>query len=230
MAGTYVAFGAAVIIVGLGLFYRYLQYRQARPAPPPIPVLHDRPAPPPPEPINRPLVEAERRYAELKRQFDDGTISVHEFNAQRHQLMVQDDEGRWWAKSPINDEWNYYDGSAWVPGTPSGYQEVTSEPTDSPAQTLSPPPPKNGENGHLQDREMEGPARQDAERGTGRPRSRPRSRLPSTEDIRPVIQGVVTIVGLGVGFWIILGGGYPQSTEQWATGLIGLVVGFWLKA
>jgi hypothetical protein len=62
-------------------------------------------------------------------------------------LMVQDDEGRWWAKSPINDEWNYHDGSAWVPGTPSGYQEVTSEPTDSPAQTLSPPPPKGVENG-----------------------------------------------------------------------------------
>jgi hypothetical protein len=94
--------------------------------------------------------EAERRYDELKRQFDVGTVGVHEFNAQRQQLMVQDDEGRWWAKSPTNDEWNYYDGSAWVPSTPPGYQEVTSEPTDLPAQTPSPPHPKgveNGENG-----------------------------------------------------------------------------------
>jgi hypothetical protein len=60
--------------------------------------------------------EAERRYAELKRQFEAGTIGVDEFNAQRQQLMVQDDEGHWWAKSPDNDEWSYYDGSAWVPG------------------------------------------------------------------------------------------------------------------
>jgi hypothetical protein len=90
--------------------------------------------------------EAERRYAELKRQFEAGTIGADEFNAQRQQSMVQDDEGRWWAKSPVNDEWNYYDGSAWVSGTPPGYQEVTSEPTDSPAQTLSPPHPKGAEN------------------------------------------------------------------------------------
>ncbi len=91
--------------------------------------------------------EAERRYAGLKRQFEAGTIGVDEFNAQRQQLMVQDDEGHWWAKSPDNDKWNYFDGSAWVPGTPPGYQEVTSEPTNSPARTLSPPHPKGAEKG-----------------------------------------------------------------------------------
>ena len=64
--------------------------------------------------------EAGRRYAELKRQFDAGSIDADYFNAQRQRLMVQDDEGRWWAKSPDSDEWNYYDGSAWVPGTPQG--------------------------------------------------------------------------------------------------------------
>ena len=51
--------------------------------------------------------EAERRYAELKRQFDAGTIGVDDFNAERQRLMVQDEEGRWWTKSPNNDEWNY---------------------------------------------------------------------------------------------------------------------------
>ena len=69
--------------------------------------------------------EAERRYAELKRQLDAGTIGVDDFDAQRQWLMAQDSEGRWWAKSPNNDEWHYYDGSAWVPGTPPGYEEVT---------------------------------------------------------------------------------------------------------
>ncbi len=85
--------------------------------------------------------EADRRYAELK----------HQVDAQRQRLMVQDDEGRWWARSPNNDEWNYYDGSAWVPGTPPGYQEVVPEPTSSPIRTLPPSRPEdteNGENGH----------------------------------------------------------------------------------
>jgi hypothetical protein len=94
--------------------------------------------------------EAERRYAELKRQFDAGTIGVDDFNAERQRLMVQDDEGRWWCKSVDNGEWNYHDGGAWVPGTPLGYQEATSEPTDSPADTQSPSHPEglgNGENG-----------------------------------------------------------------------------------
>jgi hypothetical protein len=99
--------------------------------------------------------EAERRYAELKRQFEAGTIGVDEFNAQRQQLMVQDDEGHWWAKSPDNDEWSYYDGSAWVPGTPPGYrEEVTLEPTSSSAQTPSPPPPKGAENGENERQKM----------------------------------------------------------------------------
>src|SRR5215217_7326727 len=66
--------------------------------------------------------EADRRYAELKGQLDAGTISTEEFDAQRRQLMVQDDEGRWWAKSRKTGEWNYHDGSAWVPGIPPGYQ------------------------------------------------------------------------------------------------------------
>src|SRR5215210_3567773 len=66
--------------------------------------------------------EADRRYAELKRQLDAGTISTEEFDAQRRQLMVQDDEGRWWAKSRKSGEWNYRDGSDWVPGIPPGYQ------------------------------------------------------------------------------------------------------------
>jgi hypothetical protein len=66
--------------------------------------------------------EADRRYTELKRQLDAGAISTEEFDVQRRRLMVQDDEGRWWAKSRKTGEWNYHDGSAWVRGTPPGYQ------------------------------------------------------------------------------------------------------------
>jgi hypothetical protein len=75
--------------------------------------------------------EADRRYAELKRQLDAGTISPEEFDTQLRQLMVQDQEGRWWAKSRKTGEWNYHDGSAWVRGTPPGYQPPRTPPVGS---------------------------------------------------------------------------------------------------
>jgi len=67
--------------------------------------------------------EADRRYAELKRQHEAGEISGEEFDAQLKQMMVQDDEYRWWAKSRKTGQWHYHDGSAWVPDTPPGYQQ-----------------------------------------------------------------------------------------------------------
>jgi hypothetical protein len=75
--------------------------------------------------------EADRRHAELKRQLEDGTISAEEFDAQRQQLMVQDDEGRWWAKSRESGDWNYHDGSGWIRGTPPDYQPPTTPPVES---------------------------------------------------------------------------------------------------
>jgi hypothetical protein len=81
--------------------------------------------------------EADRRYAELKRQRDSGTISDEEFDAQRQQLMVQDDEGRWWAKSRKTGEWNYHDGNAWVRGTPPGYQYSQGKSTRSDSRTYA---------------------------------------------------------------------------------------------
>jgi hypothetical protein len=75
--------------------------------------------------------EADRRYTELKRQLDAGTISTEEFDAQRRRLMVQDDEGRWWAKSRKTGEWNYHDGSAWVRGIPPNYQPPRTPPVES---------------------------------------------------------------------------------------------------
>jgi hypothetical protein len=43
--------------------------------------------------------EADRRYAELKRQYQAGSLSAQQLDEQRRQLLVLDDEGRWWAKS-----------------------------------------------------------------------------------------------------------------------------------
>jgi hypothetical protein len=77
--------------------------------------------------------EADRRYAELKRQLDAGSISDEEFEAERQRLMVLN-EGHWWAKSRETGDWHYHDGSAWVRGTPPGYQPP---PTDEASERQS---------------------------------------------------------------------------------------------
>jgi hypothetical protein len=72
---------------------------------------------------------ADRRYAELTRQRDAGSISEEEFDAQRQRLMVRDQEGRWWAKLGESGEWHYRESGAWVRGTPPDYrEEVVPEP------------------------------------------------------------------------------------------------------
>jgi hypothetical protein len=94
--------------------------------------------------------EADRRYAELTRQRDAGSISDEEFDAQRQRLMMRDDEGRWWAKLGESGEWHYRDDKTWVPGTPPGYQEgALPDPTtdSSPARTPSSPSSRGVSNG-----------------------------------------------------------------------------------
>jgi PASTA domain len=126
--------------------------------------------------------EADRRYAELARQRDAGSISDEEFDAQRRRLMVQDDEGRWWAKSRKTGEWNYRDGDTWVRGTPPGYQEVVPKPTtdSSSKRTPSPPHPRGVENG-----------KDERQRG-----------LPWVP-VAIGLVGLVALVGIGIIFWVL---------------------------
>src|SRR5215216_4075136 len=86
--------------------------------------------------------EADRRYAELKRQRDTEIIGDEEFEARRQQLMVQDDEGRWWAKFGKSGEWHYRDGGTWVRGTPPVYQEAIAEPPTEGSLAQAPFPPR----------------------------------------------------------------------------------------
>ena len=88
--------------------------------------------------------EAERRYAELERQREAGTIDERQFDAQRRRLMLQDDEGRWWIRSRETGEWLFHDGDAWVRGTPPGYREEAPERATYSPQT---PPPASRRDG-----------------------------------------------------------------------------------
>jgi hypothetical protein len=62
--------------------------------------------------------EADRRYIDLKRQYDNGDLSDEEFRAQLEQLAVQDAEGQWWVKHRDTGAWYYQNGDSWVEGTP----------------------------------------------------------------------------------------------------------------
>lgn len=68
--------------------------------------------------------EADRRFPDLKRQYENGDLSDDEYRAQLEQLAVQDAEGRWWVKHRDTGAWYYQDGDNWVPGTP--YREPDS--------------------------------------------------------------------------------------------------------
>jgi len=67
--------------------------------------------------------EADRRYADLKRKQETGEIELDAFEAKLRDMMVQDDDGRWWAKSRSTGEWHFHDGSRFVKGTPPGYEQ-----------------------------------------------------------------------------------------------------------
>lgn len=140
--------------------------------------------------------EADRRYAELTQQHDEGSISDEEFDAQRRQLMVKDDEGVRWAKIGKSGEWHYRDGGAWVRGTPQGYQEATPEPmTDgSPSQTLSSLHPKDVEN---------------AENG--------RRKIPLWIPVAGL--GGIALVGITLTFWVLVPylRGEPAPSKQGET-------------
>jgi hypothetical protein len=76
--------------------------------------------------------EADRRYAEIKRHQETGGLTQEKFDKQLKALMVQDEEGRWWAKSRTTGDWHYHDGTAWVKGKPPGYQGHLTGPEDQP--------------------------------------------------------------------------------------------------
>jgi hypothetical protein len=77
--------------------------------------------------------EADRRYNQLKQQYDNKTLSANAFEEALRDLMIQDAQGRWWSKSRDTGEWNYYDATskAWIRASP---------PVRSPSQQSSAQP------------------------------------------------------------------------------------------
>jgi hypothetical protein len=96
--------------------------------------------------------QSDRRYVDLKQQYDNGSLSAEEFKAQLEELMVHDEEDRWWSKHPETGEWHYYDGDSWVRDIPPAYERVIPEVTIKEAPTETSSVPYLGEIEHGEDR------------------------------------------------------------------------------
>jgi len=62
--------------------------------------------------------DLQRRYDELREQFDAGMISEQEIRDQLEGLQLKDEQGRYWTIGAQSGKWYYYDGRSWVQDTP----------------------------------------------------------------------------------------------------------------
>ncbi len=78
--------------------------------------------------------QAEQEYHRLKAQYDAGQLSEERMRAALSDLMVQDDQGRWWVLGYETGTWYVHDGQKWIPGEPPAC-------TTAPTRTAAPPAP-----------------------------------------------------------------------------------------
>jgi formylglycine-generating enzyme required for sulfatase activity len=74
--------------------------------------------------------QVDRRYDELKREYLAGSFSSEAFDEALTEMMIQDDQERWWAKSRETGQWHYYDEDRdkWVQADPPGYEASAAPP------------------------------------------------------------------------------------------------------
>jgi hypothetical protein len=61
-------------------------------------------------------VEAE--FGRLKAQFERGALNEAEFKAKLEELMIEDEQGRWWILGYETGQWYVHDGEKWVQQDP----------------------------------------------------------------------------------------------------------------
>ncbi len=78
-------------------------------------------------------------FRKLKAQYDAGALTEADFKARLQDLMVQDEQGRWWMIGYETGQWYVHDGEKWVRGEPPVPQEkVAAEP--APPREVAPAP------------------------------------------------------------------------------------------
>lgn len=64
------------------------------------------------------FAKVEAKFKELKRKYDAGLITEEEFKAKLEELMIEDEEGKWWIIGYETGQWYYHDGERWVRSEP----------------------------------------------------------------------------------------------------------------
>jgi len=85
--------------------------------------------------------QVKAEFQRLKRQFEAGAIADAEFKTQLEDLMIQDEEGRWWMIGYETGQWYRHDGETWVPGEPP--QPAERRPSEPLPVGAMPSPPIN---------------------------------------------------------------------------------------
>jgi hypothetical protein len=74
--------------------------------------------------------QAEKKFKQLKNQFEAGELTENEMKAQLEKLMIQDEHKHWWVMGYESELWYRHDGKDWIQTKlPSGVsEELTSLP------------------------------------------------------------------------------------------------------
>ncbi len=63
-------------------------------------------------------------FRQLKTQYEAGALSEADFKARLQDLMLQDEQGRWWMIGVETGQWYVHDGEKWVQAEPPAPQET----------------------------------------------------------------------------------------------------------
>jgi formylglycine-generating enzyme required for sulfatase activity len=85
--------------------------------------------------------QAAAEFRKLKAQYDAGVLSEADFKARLQDLMVQDEQGRWWMIGAETGQWYVHNGGKWERGEPPIPQENLAAELAAP-DAPAPPPQK----------------------------------------------------------------------------------------
>jgi hypothetical protein len=108
--------------------------------------------------------DVDQKYEALKLQYQAGALTAAQFDDQLRALMIQDSQGRWWAKARETGDWNYYDNATttWVAADPYAAARPPAPPPSSQAGPAS-TTPAAGQSGGAQPAQIQPTAAQPAQ-------------------------------------------------------------------
>ncbi len=81
---------------------------------------------------------AEQRFAELKAQYEAGTLDKSAFKSAVMELVVKDEKGEYWTIEAASGQWLWYDGESWV-ARPRPSAVAAPAPASPPTIAAAPP-------------------------------------------------------------------------------------------